>query len=579
MAILMLSLLLNLWGIHWGLPNRWNADEVTQRAKEMVVDRSLNPHFFAYGALHYYQVMALAVLPVKIFKKTLNVFDKTVFDKTAEDNAIVLLSRTLSALLGTGVVLLIYLLAKELFEDKTALLSSLMLAVSMGFVNISHFATTDIPSLFWFTAACLMASYVLTDESRRWYLLSGFFVGLAAAVKYIGGVALIALIAAHFLGGRRNHKALVMAIFTAFIGFIVSNPAIIFSFFEFAVGFLKENSFNSARNTSRPFAFFPMILQLRNVLGVPLFLLCIGGVLYSFKLLASDQYRPKVMLIFSMIIPYYLLIGSMHVSVLRYVVPAVPFLLVLAGKMVGDFISLKSRAGRIASIVLFGIIIGYSTTYTIAADLEFTNDSRYLAYQWIVQNVKEGSTIETTSFYSPRIPSDKYIVIVRPHNSMVDEPASLVQSNSTFLLLQKMISNLESAAERFKLHKRGKPYVAWWENSMDRYRSHAANFDQSLKGLEARKPDYLIVSTYYFGRFSPGRISFDRFSKDRYSTEGEFYDALLSGKTSYKKAAEFEYRFLPWINPQVEFVNPRIYVYRANAAPDNNYEGVVKKEN
>ena len=71
MAILMLSLLLNLWGIHWGLPNRWNADEVTQRAKEMVVDRSLNPHFFAYGALHYYQVMALAVLPVKILKKSI----------------------------------------------------------------------------------------------------------------------------------------------------------------------------------------------------------------------------------------------------------------------------------------------------------------------------------------------------------------------------------------------------------------------------------------------------------------------------------------------------------------------------
>jgi hypothetical protein len=51
--ILLISLILNLCGIQWGLPEGWPHDELTSRASRMAATRSINPEMFAYGSLHY----------------------------------------------------------------------------------------------------------------------------------------------------------------------------------------------------------------------------------------------------------------------------------------------------------------------------------------------------------------------------------------------------------------------------------------------------------------------------------------------------------------------------------------------
>jgi len=544
-TILCVSLALNFWGINWGLPVIWHPDEITQRAMTMFDSRTLNHHHFAYGPLHNYQVILFAVLPAK----TLNKF--VYLDNTTQQTIVIVLSRVLSALLGTGVVLLIYLLAKELFNSKAALFSSLLLTTSMGFVNLSHFATTDMPWIFWFTFSCLMSTYALIYKTRKWYILSGLFSGFAAAVKYIGGVALVTLVVAHFLSKeRKNNANLAIGVLMALIGFLVAYPVVIFSFFEFAEGFIKENFFNSARDANEPYAFLPLVFELRNALGVPLCLLVIAGILYSLILFASKESRGKVLLVWSMIFPHHIVMGSMHVSSLHYVVPIIPVLLILTGKMVSDFTSSNLKAGRIVSMVLVGIVLSYSLIYTIAADLEFTNDSRYLVYNWISRNVKERSKIEIAIDAPNILNDDRYTVIRRPVHPNVDETASSTRNNSTYLSLQAMISKLKSVAGNGE-----KPYIAWWERAKDRHQSESPKFDLSIEGLESRKPDYLVVNVYYA----------DRFLHDKSSVEGQFFDSLFSGKTSYKKVAEFRYRFFSWIDPEVEFVNPIIYVYRADS--------------
>lgn len=555
LAILLASFLLNIWGINWGLPNRWHPDEITHRAEDMVSDLSPNPHHFSYGSLHYFQLIAFAVLPVKIPNKILNEVhykqDKyLIFDYTTQEDIVIILSRLLSVLLGVGVVLLTYLLSEALFDYKAALFASSLLTISMGFVNISHFATTDIPSLFWFAMSCLMSTYVFVYGVGRWYLLSGLFSGFAAAVKYVGGISLLTLMSAHYLRNSRGSKNLLLGIIAAAGGFLVGNPVVIFSFFEFADGFIKENLYNSARSAQEPFAYLPYIHELINALGIPLFLLCICGVLYSLVLAVSKEYRSKILLIWSMILPYYMIMGSMHVSFLRYVITTVPFLLILTGKMMSDLIGLKSRPLKVTSIVVLAIVVGYSLVYAIAADLEITNDSRYLANEWLVKNASEGSRIEVTP-YAPNIPSDKFVLITRPHNNAVDETASLIKNSSKYRFYQGVISNLESLTQKLGFGNKENLYVTWYEKAMARYRDEAVKFDLSVKGLESRAPDYLIVSEFYI----------ERFYDDTSSIEGKFYDELFSGKTSYKKMAEFKYQFSPWIEPRVEFVNPKIYIF------------------
>ena len=168
----------------------------------------------------------------------------------------------------------------------------------MGFVNLSHFATTDIPWIFWFTFSCLMSTYALIYKTRKWYVLSGLFLGFAAAVKYIGGLTLVTLVVAHLLSKERKNIAdLAIGLLMALIGFLLAYPVVIFSFFEFAEGLVRKRAFVIVgRGVNRRLS-LASVLELRRVLGVPLFLLVIGGILYSLKLFASKASRGKVLLL------------------------------------------------------------------------------------------------------------------------------------------------------------------------------------------------------------------------------------------------------------------------------------------
>jgi 4-amino-4-deoxy-L-arabinose transferase-like glycosyltransferase len=66
-----------------------------------------------------------------------------------------------------------------------------------------------------------MSGYIFTYGSRKYYILSGLLAGIAAAVKYLGGLALIALLVAHFLSRKegRNINNLLLGIVMALVDF------------------------------------------------------------------------------------------------------------------------------------------------------------------------------------------------------------------------------------------------------------------------------------------------------------------------------------------------------------------------
>jgi len=168
LPILLLSLLLNIWGITWGLPSKWNPDEGTFIALKMLDQKSLNPHRFAYGSLHFYQII-IAISPVLISNNFVKLFNNS----TEKKNIVLISSRLLSALLGVFIIYLIFIMTRTIFDSRAAIFSSILLTLSMGFVNISHFATSDIPSIFWFVFSCLMSVHILKDGSMKYYILAG----------------------------------------------------------------------------------------------------------------------------------------------------------------------------------------------------------------------------------------------------------------------------------------------------------------------------------------------------------------------------------------------------------------------
>jgi hypothetical protein len=570
---LLLSFLLDVWGINWKFG--WHPDEemMVRVSSRMVDQRSLNPHAFVYGPLHFYEVMFLAVVPAKIVSKVLKSISN--HQENARDSgnqkadsfagasqwwwshAPILFSRMLSGLFGTGTVLLAYVLALKLFGRPTALVSALLLGMSMPLVVYSHFATVDVSSTFWFTLSCLISVYVWSIGGPRWSALSGLTAGVAGAVKYLGGLAIVPLIVAHVLSEKRRKPDLLLAMFMVIVGFLLGSPVVLFSFIEFLDGFSKEFFFNAARPADVTPVFWVLVELLKDAFGLPVFAVSICGLLYSVKLLRTEGERGKVLLVWSMFLPYCLVIGSHGINLLWYILPIIPFLCILNGKMFGDLLNSEAKWVRTASWVLLGAAASYSLVYTIGADLQFVKDSRYMAAEWIAENVPSGSRIEVACPGSP-LPSSGYSVVRRPLNRTESQwmMSSIERRDESqgYVLIQALALAAERIGRTLGLATQRKPYVAWPDRELEKDTQGLREFDFSLKGLELRNPDYVVVCDALIEGFSYQNFFF------KGSTEYQFYDALFRGGTAYKEIKVIRFQFFPWLDVEIPWVNPRIYI-------------------
>ena len=50
----------------------------------------------------------------------------------------------------------------------------------------ARYWTADVPMLFWISLALLFSTHILAGGGRRWYVLGGIALGLAAATRYQG---------------------------------------------------------------------------------------------------------------------------------------------------------------------------------------------------------------------------------------------------------------------------------------------------------------------------------------------------------------------------------------------------------
>ena len=544
-GIVAVSLLLNLWGIDFGLPERWHPDEITGRAIAMARELSLNPHEFRYGSLHFYQVLAV-IVPTYLVGALL------ALDHQA--SLLMLAARALSALLGAGCVALTFLLARRLFDTRTAVLSASFLALSPGLVSHAHFATVDVPVMFWMTASFLMSAEVLRSGRRRAYVLAGLFAGLAAATKYPGVTALLCLPAAHLLAaGARDHRALLYGILAAGFAFLAANPPLFLASCEFFEGIIRDNAYSSTQGEPRAIA-AALALNLRRALGGPLLILVCLSLIYAVALLSREQTRPKILLIAAMTVPTLLLLLGLNANYVRFVLPMLAPLTIIAGKATADLIAARARYLRFAGAVAATVVIAVSALYALAVDLEMTHDSRTLAVDWIERNVPQGATIEVTS-YVVAPGDDRYRVTRRPHvhSAHLDTWIERLHDSPIYRILQPIYLAYQSFAEGIGIcPRRPHHYRGWYDRVLTKQIGEGGTFDASMAGLEARAPDLLVVSELYYSKHS----------RDQSSVEGRFFADLFAGRSSYRQVAAIEYQALPWLNPMVDFINPAIRIYQ-----------------
>jgi 4-amino-4-deoxy-L-arabinose transferase-like glycosyltransferase len=347
------ALALRLAGIWWGLPNSqhyfsYHPDEIFLLMPAFgFAQGDWNPHFFNYGTLYIY----LVGLPAVIF----GIVPGSVrFPQGLAP--LYLTARIVTALLGTATIPVLFTALRR--ESRPlAWGSALLLTICPLHVINSHYATVDVPATFFLVVAFLFALRGAERPTLRHAIVTGLFVGLAAATKYNAGLFLLPAVLAPVLVGQervscpgpRKRKLGGPSWWLglpagALVAFLVCNPWI--GTPEFRQGFLFEWRHAQAGGT---FAFvgagsgwsYHVLRGLPVALGYPLLVAVIASFVLAFR-----SKSPAVRLSLVWVILYFFVIGFGKERFIRYLVPMMPFVCVLAAGVIGGEPALSGKAAR-----------------------------------------------------------------------------------------------------------------------------------------------------------------------------------------------------------------------------------------
>lgn len=99
---------------------------------------------------------------------------------------VILFGRLLTSIFSIGCIYLVYLIGKDTFNEKTALIASLLLAFLPTFFNHNDSLLTAIPSTFF----ALLGIYLFFKDK---IILSGVFLGISFLTRFYQGLVLLPL--------------------------------------------------------------------------------------------------------------------------------------------------------------------------------------------------------------------------------------------------------------------------------------------------------------------------------------------------------------------------------------------------
>jgi hypothetical protein len=317
-----------------------------------------------------------------------------------------LISRSLSALLGTLTVLVAYATGRHLSDPRTGLLGAFYVSLSFLAVRESHFGVTDTAMTLLVLLSChsLVKSY--RSGRERDFLVAAVLAGLAMGTKYNALLlcvpALAVVVAAHRRRGRSasyRDSALRLAVFAlaCLLVFVAVTPYAVLDYPRFVADFLFEadhlrtpHGVDLGRGWWRHATF-----SLPQAVGTPLLVAAALGV----GLLGRRD--PWLTVIFcGFPLAYYLAMGSGSTVFMRHMLPVVPFVGLAAAVATAELASGLARrvgAGKGEAVLAIGLglaVVSPSARRVVAFDrLLSTTDNRLIASAWAEANIPVNATL------------------------------------------------------------------------------------------------------------------------------------------------------------------------------------------
>jgi len=319
------------------------------------------------------------------------------------------LSRAIAASFGTATILVTYATAARIAGRLAGLLAAFFIACAVLHLRDSHFATTDMPMVFFCMVTVWCAIRVAERASWPWLVAAGASVGAAVASKYTGLITLGTVGIAYFLAPGRPAQIQpvrawgiwvlrgLMPIAAAIVSFFLLDPLVWWYPKKFMLDF-RQQVIEPLTGVTQPifFAQFadignPRLYWFTNLLwwslGPALEILGLAGVVWL--LVRRDRYAAVAA---SFPIIYFAVAGQSVAPMIRYTLPILPALALAAGVLGADW--LGRPRWRAAGAFVVGLTVVATGLYALAYMNVFRQpDSRVEASRWLVENVPEGERV------------------------------------------------------------------------------------------------------------------------------------------------------------------------------------------
>jgi 4-amino-4-deoxy-L-arabinose transferase-like glycosyltransferase len=394
---------LAVWSINFGLPYLFRPDEdvLVGRSVRMAAEGSLDPLFQNWPPLVFYLLAAAEAVVAAFGGGTLQ------GAVGGDPSAAYLTGRLLSAAATVAMVGFTYLAGRHAYGRTAGGIAALILAVAPLAVRQAHFATTDAVQAA-LVAAALWAA--LRANGPRGILVAGALCGLAAAAKYSGGVALVAVFVLAFTGEERRRRVQ-MAVLGALVAFAVPGSIMLLHPVEYLGGlaFLGGNAYGVHHQVPIGLIYHPTV-SLPFGLGLSAYALAIAGI----GVAAGRRERADLALLAYVAVFIALNAPSREVF-FRYMLPLLPALAMLAGGVMRVLRGRARRLGPAAAVVLL-LPSAYASIQTDR--LLGMTDTRRVAAQWMDANLPPGTGLKEPYYGGPYYDQG----VVDANRRWVDDP-------------------------------------------------------------------------------------------------------------------------------------------------------------
>lgn len=416
--ILSAGVLLRLWGITWGLPFLYNADEPHFiNTAVSFGSGDLNPHAFKYPTLWMYVLFAaygFYYLVWSFFGILKTTAEFGVYFARHPEN-FYLAGRLLSAFFSCLGLLVFFKTERGLApnREREAFPWGLaLLAVSPVMVFSAHEAKAD--SLMFFLSLLSLSCALRIYRGGRTgdYALSGLFAGLAFSAQYTALPSLMFFPLAHFLARQRNVSAplaLAAGMAAAAAGFVLGSPYAALDFNSFVSGLRDQQAYMTMVTGNPLFDRWEMIFMVE---GNPFLFAgawsaaAIGLIAGAWVMLRTDA---RLLLFLAAPLAVYSIFMSTKADAgtQRYYLACFPALALVAAAGLEALSRFFKHRGAVCAVFLAAVLPGLAAS--VKSDRGFLlPDTREAATRWIESNIPAGSAILLDQPHaSPQLVMDK----------------------------------------------------------------------------------------------------------------------------------------------------------------------------